>query len=52
MLNDPASNTLLRSAIKLGLRPEPLDVAYNLNLGISDAMDIIALMEYVAKLNS
>jgi len=52
MLNDPASNALLRSAIKLGLRPEPLDVAYNLNLGISDAMDIIALMEYVAKLNS
>ncbi len=52
MLNDPAANALLRSAIRLGLKPEPLDVAYNLNLGISDAVDIIALMEYVAKLNS
>ena len=52
MLNDPTANALLRNAIKLGLKPEPLDVAYNLNLGISDAMDIISLMEYVAKLNS
>ena len=52
LLNDPTANAFLKSAIKLGLRPEPLDVAYNLNLGISDAMDIIALMEYMAKLNS
>ncbi len=52
LLNDPEANSLLKSAIKSGLRPEPLDVAYNLNLGISYAMDIIALMEYMAKLNS
>lgn len=51
MLNDKRTSALVKSALKMGLRLEPLDVAYNLNIGINEAMDIITLMEYVSNLN-
>lgn len=51
MLNDKAVNALLKQALKLGLKREAMDVAYNLNIGVNEAMDIITLMEYVSSLN-
>lgn len=51
MLNDKGVNALLKQALKMGLRREPLEVSYNLNIGIDEAMDIITLMEYVSSLN-
>ncbi len=44
-------NRLLKLAIKNNIRQNPLEIAYFLKLGISDAMDILALMEYVESLN-
>lgn len=51
ILNDRSTQSLLKSALKMGLHREPLDVAYNLNIGINEAMDIVTLMEYVSSLN-
>ncbi len=51
MLNDKPTNALLKQALKMGLRREPLEVAYGLNIGIDEAMNIITLMEYVSSLN-
>lgn len=47
----PELNKLLKMALRKGLKPEPLQVAYELKLGISSAMDIITLMEYVLRIN-
>jgi tetratricopeptide (TPR) repeat protein len=44
-------NKLLKIALRKGLKPEPLQVSYELRVGISSAMDIITLMEYVLRIN-
>ncbi len=51
MLNNKEMSSLLKSALKMGLHREPLEVSYSLNVGINEAMDIITLMEYVSNLN-
>ncbi len=48
---DPELNKLLRSALRAGLKPEPLQVAYELGVGISQAMKVIRLMEHVARIS-
>lgn len=50
MLNDRRINSLLKSALKMNLRTEPIEVAYNLNIGMNEAMDVITLIEYVRNL--
>ncbi len=49
--NDEVLMKLLRIALRDGLRPEPLNVAANLNVGISDALEVIALMKYMEDMN-
>ncbi|MCL4335362.1 MAG: tetratricopeptide repeat protein [Candidatus Thermoplasmatota archaeon] len=51
LLNDKRINSLLKSALKMNLRREPLEVAYNLNIGMDEAMDVITLIEYVRNLD-
>ncbi len=43
-------NRLLRIALKAGLKAEPLQVAYELGIGITQAMKVITLMEHVARI--
>ena len=45
------SNRLLKVAVKNNLKANPIEIASFLKLGISDAMDIMALMEYLYSLN-
>ncbi|HKJ96895.1 MAG TPA: hypothetical protein VJ944_04060, partial [Thermoplasmataceae archaeon] len=42
---------LLRIALRDKLRAEPLNVAVNLNVGISDALEVISLMKYMEDMN-
>lgn len=46
-INDEVLVKLLRIAFRDKLRPEPLNIAVNLNVGISDALEVIALMNYM-----
>ena len=42
---------LLKRAIKDNVRQEPLNVAFYLQIGISEALDVITLMEYISRMN-
>ncbi len=44
---NPYKEKLLKSALRERIRIEPLNIAYNLNIGIDDAMEILTLMNYV-----
>lgn len=44
---DEVYTKLLKIALKDHLRPEPLAVAVNLNIGISDALEVISLMRFM-----
>ena len=49
--NNSENSKLLRSAVRLGVKPNPLEIAYALRIGISQAMDILALMNYLYSIN-
>lgn len=42
---------LLKRAIKNNIKEEPLTIAYYLQIGISEALDVITLMNYISKMN-
>ncbi len=42
---------LVKAALRERLRIEPLNIAYNLNLGIDDAMDVIVLLNHILDLS-
>ncbi len=46
-IHDDVLIKLLKLALRDNLRPEPLAVAVNLDVGISDALEVISLMKYM-----
>lgn len=50
-VHDETLEKLLKIALREKVPPEPLRMAFALNIGISEAMDVIALMNYMAHLN-
>ncbi len=42
---------LLKRAIKNNVKQEPLNVAFHLQIGISEALEVITLMEYISRMN-
>ena len=50
-VHDETLERLLKIALREKVPPEPLRIAYALNIGISEAMDVITLMNYMARLN-
>lgn len=50
-LKDEDLLKLLRIALRENIKPEPLHIAYNLKIGISDALEVITLMEYMSRMN-
>lgn len=50
-IHDDELTSLLRIALKESLRPEPLNVAFALRIGISEAMEVLTLMNYMSRLN-
>ena len=43
---------LLKVALREGMKPEPLHLAYGLKVGISDALDVLAIMNHMDRIES
>lgn len=50
-LKDDDLLKLLRIALRENIKQEPLHVAFHLKIGISEALDVITLMEYMSRMN-
>lgn len=50
-LKDDALLKLLRIALRDNIKQEPLHIAFYLKIGISEALEVMTLMEYMSKMN-
>lgn len=50
-LKDDALLKLLRIALRENIKQEPLHIAFYLKIGISEALEVMTLMEYMSKMN-
>ena len=50
-LKDETLLKLLRVALKENIKQEPLHIAFFLKIGISEALEVMTLMEYMSKMN-
>ena len=50
-LKDETLLKLLRVALRENIKQETLHIAFFLKLGISEALDVMTLMEYMSKMN-
>ena len=50
-LKDDALLKLLRIALKENVKQEPLHIAFFLKIGISEALEVMTLMEYMSRMN-
>ncbi len=50
-LKDDSLLKLLRIALRENIKQEPLHIAFYLKIGISEALEVMTLMEYMSKMN-
>ena len=50
-LKDEALLKLLRIALRENIKQETLHIAFNLRVGVSEALEVMTLMEYMSKMN-
>lgn len=43
---------LLKTALKEGMKPEPLHIAYGLKVGIGEALEVLAILNHMDTLES
>ncbi|MHB8360865.1 MAG: hypothetical protein ACYDDC_03570 [Thermoplasmataceae archaeon] len=50
-IEDEELNRLLRISLKENIQPDPINMVAKFDIGLNRALDLLALMDYVSKMN-